>query len=128
MCNGSYFRAVKRPDPYVTRHYYYRYVADNLTGTLGEFCRVLAPGGHAVLMLRVDDAERWAGAIEALERNGQWRRVDVTEPRDNFKNAPRSDEGGSEERIMYRIHTFQKGDRQLASRGGRHSKAMAPPP
>ena len=56
------------------------------TNVLDEFVRVTKPGGHCIIMFRLDSEEKqpWAAKRNAIEASGQWKVVWDTPVRDNF--------------------------------------------
>lgn len=103
----------KTPWPYASKHYdvvlcngVLIYVQENLDAVLEEFCRVLKPGGHAVLMIREDDVQKWQPSMEKMQ--DAWDMTFQTEPRDNFENASGFNSESDDGKVWYRIKVFTK--------------------
>ncbi|MEM7025523.1 MAG: methyltransferase domain-containing protein [Pseudomonadota bacterium] len=78
------------------------YVPDT-DGIMREFCRIVRPGGVVVFTQRDDifEERRCAAVFQALETEGVWRKISVSDPRPYL---PENQEFGDRIRVIYGVY------------------------
>lgn len=82
---------------------------------LDEFCRIVKPGGLVIMTHRTDKLDLWDPRQEQMEKDGRWKKVDISEPLPYLPENPEYAEKIKVKVYIYRVGKKDKVDMKVTN-------------